>query len=112
MKQHNTTSAHDIVAWAIIELNVSLRYEVLCEMSPNDPLYIALVDAWKKREERLDRRTGLLAAVIANCMGSGQKKFEVSDFMPHEPKTEEQCIAELKAYMTQYEIYRQNGQLG
>lgn len=102
MKQHNTTSAHDIVAWAIIELNVSLPYEVLCEMSPNDPLYIALVDAWKAREKRIDARTGLLCAVMANCMGSGKKKYEPKDFMPQQPKPVKQQENEVKTQLMQY----------
>lgn len=97
-----TTSAHDIVAWAIIELNVSLPYEVLCEMSPNDPLYISLVDAWKAREKRIDARTGLLCAVLANCMGSGKKKYEPSDFMPKEPKPVKQQENEIKTQLIQY----------
>ena len=81
------------------------------DMTTSDLLYTSLMKAYKDKERRLDQRTALLCAIMANCMGGGSKKFEVSDFMPQEPKTEEQCIAELKAYMTQYEIYRQNGQL-
>lgn len=97
-----TSSAHDIVAFACVELNVPIPLDTLYAMSPNDPLYIALLDAWKKREERLDRRTGLLAAVIANCMGSGKKKYEPSDFMPKEPKTVKDIESDIKSQFMRY----------
>jgi len=96
------SSAHDIVAFACVELNVPIPLDALYAMSPNDPLYIALIDAWKKREERLDRRTGLLAAVIANCMGGGKKKYEPKDFMPQEPKPVKQQENEIKTQLMQY----------
>jgi hypothetical protein len=102
VKQTNIPSATQIIAFAVVELNTPLPYEVLCEMSPNDPLYISLLDAWKKREERLDRRTGLLAAVIANCMGGGKKKYEPSDFMPKEPKSVKDSESEIKSQFLRY----------
>lgn len=102
MKQHNTTSATSIIAFAIVELNVPLPYEELIKMTPTDELYGALVDAWKKREERLDTRTGLLAAVIANCMGGGKKKYEPSDFMPKQPKPVQEQESEIKTQLMQY----------
>ena len=97
-----TPSAHEIIAFSVVELNTPLPYEILCEMSPNSLLYTALVDAWKKREERLDRRTGLLAAVIANCLGGGKKKYEPKDFMPQQPKPVKQQENEVKTQLMQY----------
>lgn len=80
-------------------------------MTVNDPLYVSLIKAYKEKERKADQRNALLCAIIANCMGGGQKKFEISDFMPKEQKTEEQMAAELKAYLSQYEDYRRNGEL-
>jgi len=96
------TSAHDIVAFACVELNVPIPLDTLYGMSPNDPLYIALIDAWKAREKRIDARFGLLAAVIANCMGGGKKKYEPKDFMPQEPKPVKQQENEIKTQLMQY----------
>jgi len=43
----------------------------------------ALRDAHLERERVLDRRTALTCAVLANCFrGSGQRPFQVDDFMP------------------------------
>ena len=97
-----TSSAHDIVAFACVELNVAIPLDTLYAMSPNDPLYISLLDAWKAREKRIDARTGLLCAVLANCMGSGKKKYEPSDFMPKEAKPVKQQENEIKTQLIQY----------
>ena len=97
-----TSSAHDIVAFACVELNVAIPLDTLYAMSPNDPLYIALLDAWKAREKRIDARTGLLCAVMANCMGSGKKKYEPKDFMPQQPKPVKQQENEVKTQLMQY----------
>lgn len=97
-----SSSAHDIVAFACVELNVAIPLDTLYAMSPNDPLYISLVDAWKAREKRIDARTGLLCAVMANCMGSGKKKYEPSDFMPQQPKPVKQQENEIKTQLMQY----------
>ena len=97
-----SSSAHDIVAFACVELNVAIPLDTLYAMSPNDPLYIALLDAWKAREKRIDARTGLLCAVMANCMGSGKKKYEPKDFMPQQPKPVKQQENEVKTQLMQY----------
>ena len=97
-----SSSAHDIVAFACVELNVAIPLDTLYAMSPNDPLYISLVDAWKAREKRIDARTGLLCAVMANCMGSGKKKYEPKDFMPQQPKPVKQQENEVKTQLMQY----------
>jgi hypothetical protein len=95
-------SAHDIVAFAIVELNVPISLDVLYAMSPTDPLYKALMDAWKEKEKREDARTALLCAVIANSIGGGKKKFEPKDFMPKEPKTLKEQEAEIKSNFLRY----------
>ena len=97
-----SSSAHDIVAFACVELNVAIPLDTLYAMSPNDPLYIALLDAWKAREKRIDARTGLLCAVMANCMCSGKKKYEPKDFMPQQPKPVKQQENEVKTQLMQY----------
>jgi len=102
VKQHNTPSATSIIAFAIVELNVPFPYEELMKMSPTDELYSELIDAWKAREKRIDARTGLLCAVLANCMGSGKKKYEPSDFMPKEAKPVKQQENEIKTQLMQY----------
>jgi hypothetical protein len=99
-------SAHDIVAFAIVELNVPISLDVLYSMSPNDKLYKALIEAWKAKEKRADARTALLCAVMANCMGSGKKKYEPSDFMPKEPKSVQDKEAEIKSNFMTYMAQR------
>lgn len=108
---NNKISAHDITAFAVVELNVPLPIELFYDMSMTDPLYQSLMKAWKDKQKRLDGRNALLCAVIANCMGSGNKKFEISDFMPKEPKTTEQMEAELKAALTMHNEYWKNNQI-
>ncbi len=88
------TSAHSIVAFAVVELNTPLPYDVLCDMSPTDGLYAALIKAWREKELRLDRRTALLCTVIANVQGN---KTKIEDFVPSLPKTSEEKEEELKA---------------
>ena len=95
-------SAHQIVAFAIVELNVPIALEDLYNMSPTDPLYTALIDVWKEKEKRADARNALLCAVIANCMGGGKKKYEPSDFMPKEPKTVKDQELDIKSQFMRY----------
>lgn len=97
-----STSAHDIVAFAVVELNVPISLDQLYAMSPSDPLYKALVDAWKAKEKRADARTALLCAVMANCMGGGKKKYEPSDFMPKEPKKLKDQESDIKSQFMRY----------
>lgn len=73
-------------------------------MSPTDPLYQALVKAWKARERRLDYRTGLVCAILCNVMGSGKKQFNAEDFMPVEPISREDEERALKANLAAYSI--------
>jgi hypothetical protein len=95
-------SAHDIVAFAIVELNVPVALEDLYKMSPSDPLYIALVGAWKEKEKRADFRTALLCSVMANCMGGGKKKYEPKDFMPQPDKNVNEQEADIKSQFIKY----------
>ena len=43
---------------------------------------------------------------MANCMGSGKKKFEPSDFMPKEPKSVQDKEAEIKSNFMTYMAQR------
>lgn len=95
-------TAHDIVAFAIVELNVPVALDDLYKMSPTDPLYTALISAWKEKEKRADARTALICAVMANCMGGGKKKYEPKDFMPKEPKTATEQENEIKTQFMKY----------
>jgi hypothetical protein len=95
-------SAHDIIAFACVELNVQIPLETLYAMTPNDALYKSLIEAWKAKEQRTDARIGLICSVLANCMGSGKKKFEPKDFMPKTPKTNKENEQELKANFIKY----------
>ncbi len=81
MKKQN---AHDLLAWAIVELGIQVPLETFYNMSPNDPLFLALTRAWRIKERRQDSRIALLCAVIANSAGS-KKKLEIKDFMPKDP---------------------------
>jgi hypothetical protein len=95
-------TAHDIVAFAIVELNVPVALEDLYKMSPTDPLYKSLINAWKEKERREDFRTALLCAVIANCMGGGKKKYEPKDFMPQEAKSTTEKENDIKSQFIKY----------
>lgn len=95
-------SAHDIVAFACVELNVPIPLETLYAMTPTDPLYLALLEAWKERETRKDARNAVLCCIIANCMGGGKKKYEPKDFMPKTAKTTKDNEAEIKANFLKY----------
>ncbi len=81
-------SATDIVAFAIVELNVPIPLEDLYKMSPTDPLYTALMSAWKEKEKRADARTALL--------------YEPSDFMPKEAKTVKDQELDIKSQFMRY----------
>lgn len=57
-------------------------------------------------EERADLRAGIVAAVVANCLGRGKGKpaFKATQFMPkfeppvkREPKTPEQLLSKVMA---------------
>lgn len=91
-------SAFDIVAFGVINFGVDLPIELLFEMSPSDPLYQALMRAWKDKEEREDRRNALLCCIIANVQGN---KTTVEDFMP-KSKTSDDKEAEIKANLMKY----------
>jgi hypothetical protein len=90
-------SAHDLIAFAIVECNVSVELEFFQNLSPTDPLYKAILNAWKEKQRRDDARTALICAVIANCNSDGKKKYEVKDFMPSVPKTTEESEREIKS---------------
>jgi hypothetical protein len=99
---NDQTSAHDILAFSIVEGWTVVPYESLLSIGPTDTLYKALLSAYKEKERRADARTALLCAVMANCMSSGGKKYEVTDFMPKAPKTPEQEALEVKTQMMKY----------
>jgi hypothetical protein len=52
-------------------------------------MYKSLVNAYKEKERKEDARTALLSSIIANCMSSGGKKYEVKDFMPRDKTTQD-----------------------
>src|SRR5690606_5246774 len=57
-----------------------------------------LVEAWRRREEREDRRFALIACVLANIhRDPEQDPFELKDFMPRRPKTPEEEREENRA---------------
>jgi hypothetical protein len=95
-------SAHDIVAFACVELNVAIPFDRLYAMSPTDPLYKALINAWKEKEKRADFRTALICSVLANCMGGGKKKYEPKDFMPKNSKSTQDSENDIKANFIKY----------
>jgi hypothetical protein len=95
-------SAHDVIAFCVVELGCKLPYEVIQELTLTDPLYKSLLEAWKNKESRADARNALLCCIIANCMGGGKKKFEPKDFMPKTPKTIKENETEIKANFLKY----------
>ena len=102
---HNQISATDLVAFAVVELNVPIPIDIFYNMSVEDALYSSLIEAWTNKEKRIDQRNAMLCAIMANTMSSGQK-YEINDFMPRYPKSNEQEEAELKAAFSQYEMLR------
>ena len=84
-----STSAHDVVAFSVVEGWTTIPYDTFMALSPVDPLYKSLLDAYKQKESRSDARTALLCSVMANCMSSGTKKSEVKDFMPRDKTTQD-----------------------
>ena len=95
-------SAHQILAFAIVNNFTIIPYEDLLNLGPTDPLYKALVEAYRQKEERLDARTALICAIIANCMGSGSKKYEIKDFMPKAKKSAEAEDLSVKTMFSNY----------
>jgi hypothetical protein len=79
-----STSAHDVVAFSVAQGWTSIPYDRFIELSPIDPLYKSLVNAHKEKERRADARTALLCSIMANCMSSGGKRYEIKDFMPQD----------------------------
>ena len=104
-------TAHDLVAWAIINCNVPLSLEQLYSLSTSDPLYVALIQAYKDRERKTDARVGLICAILANVMGSGKKQYTPDDFMPHEPKSAAQQDAEIKANLQKFGALKAAGRI-
>lgn len=103
-------SAHDILAFCILELGCNLPYEVAQELSPSDPLYKALMDAWKEKEHRKDLRNALLCAVIANSFNNTKKKIKVEDFLPKTSKTTEENESQIKSNFIKYMDLRRHNQ--
>lgn len=87
------------MAFGVVELNTPLPFDLLCEMSPTDPLYRALVKAWKEKERRLDNRNAMLCCVIANTQGN---KTKPEDFLPKTIKTTEEVESDIKANFQAY----------
>ena len=98
-----TISAHDIVAFSVVEGWTTIPYDTFIGLSPVDPLYTALINAYKDKERRSDARTALICSVMANCMGSGKKQYTVKDFLPQD-KTSQDSAQEvnLKANLMRY----------
>lgn len=97
------TSAHDVVAFSVVQGWTTIPYDTFIELSPLDPMYKSLVNAHREKERRADARTALLCSVMANCMSSGGKKYEVKDFMPQD-KTAQDSSEEfnVKANLMRY----------
>lgn len=93
MASDEEASMADFVAFAIVNLNVTVDLEYFEGLSFTDPVYTALMKAWKDKQHRDDQRVGLLCAVIANCMGGGKKTYQPKDFMPKKPLTEDDIKA-------------------
>ena len=98
-------SLHSLIAFAIVNLNVSVGLDFYENLTFSDPLYKAIYTAWEAKERRTDARYALICAVLANCHSGGQKKFTVDDFMPQKQKQTSED--EIRANFLQYEMYRQ-----
>ena len=99
----DSTSAHDVVAFSVVEGWTTIPYDTFMGLSPIDPLYKSLLNAYREKERRADARTALLCSVMANCMGSGKKQYTVKDFLPQD-KTAQDSAQEvnLKANLMRY----------
>lgn len=74
----NSPSVNDVIAFAVVELNTPLPYDTLLDMTVSDPLYLAIIERWKIKQDREMGRYALVASVIANVMGGN--KTSPSDF--------------------------------
>lgn len=53
-----------------------------------------MVDAWTKRERRIDQRFAMLSCLLANIhRGPDDEPFEIQDFMPMTPDEREKFEA-------------------
>jgi len=86
----------DTAAWFLAELGVS--QEQYNRMTPGQTA--AVVNAWKARQKREDERTARVCWSIwqtSDVIKSGGGNWEVADFMPQPPLTEEQQAAFMAA---------------
>jgi len=107
MPQNNTESAHDVVAWSIVNLNVSVPLDYFINLSPASPLFNSLVKHWKIKQDAETEKFAMIACTIANVMGNN--KMKPKDFyvpMSGEIRDAEQKQKEagLKNYLMRYNL--------
>jgi len=85
-------TATDIIAFAVVELNTVLPYEVLLDMSPTSDLYQSILEHWRRKQDREIDRFAMIACTIANCNGN---KTKPRDF--YRPISSKAAIDEVKA---------------
>ena len=93
-KREEYTSAHQLLAFLIVECNVSLPYKEALKMDQSDPLFQALVEAWQNKVRREREGEAFLASCIFNANGG---KTKPSDFLPQTLKDRVQEENQLRA---------------
>lgn len=72
-------TANDLLAFAVVELGVQVPYEQLLKMSPTSELWKSMLETWKRKIDREERRNAMILCAISRTMG-GNKTAKVSDF--------------------------------
>lgn len=86
-------TATDIVAWAIVNLQVQVPLDYFLNISPTSDLYSALVRQWKIKCDMETERYAMIACTVANSMGGN--KLKARDF--YNPLSDHFAQSELKA---------------
>lgn len=104
---NNKDSATDVVAWAIVNLNVSVPIDTFLDLSPASDLFQSLLKHWKIKQDMETERYAMIACTIANVMGNN--KMSVKDF--YRPMSEDRENVEkmqreqsLKNYLMKYNL--------
>lgn len=74
-------SATELLAFLVVECGVRIDLKDFQEMSPDDPLVAAILEAWKAKQDREASRFAVVASTIANVFGN---KTKPTDFFQYQ----------------------------
>lgn len=67
-------TAAELTAFLVIECGVNISLSDIQELSLNDTLVQAMLEAWRVKQDREMERFALLASITANVMGGNKTK--------------------------------------